>query len=269
MGSVDVYIPEARALRDRKTRYVWLGILFLALYFISLIAAWVVFRSPLFKFKELRIEGNETVQKEDILMLYQSNMFRDSFFRYLLGYRNFLVWPEELTPEELRQFPVIKRAATEKDYGRGLLLIKVEERKAAGIWCGMQTELPRCFWFDDEGVLFDKAPLVEGNLIRAVRDYASAEIYLGARVLGKEQITNLLSVFQVFARTGLSVKEISLSDLGLQELTITTYEGPELYFSLRFKADDAAQVLDFLDQKPNFRKFEYVDFRVKDRVYYK
>ena len=69
--------------------------------------------------------------------------------------------------------------------------------------------------------------------------------------------------------SGLTVEEIALHDIGLEEVDVSTYNGPVIYFSLRFNAMEDLPVLQQLLAKPNFNSLQYIDFRTENRAYYK
>jgi len=103
----------------------------------------------------------------------------------------------------------------------------------------------------------------------AIHDYSQSGLGLGKKVLPDPFMENLVSIVRAVVGSGVGVKEIALNDLALQEIVVTTYDGPALYFSLRFPADNDVPVLQGLMAKPGFGKLQYVDFRVENRAYYK
>jgi hypothetical protein len=133
----------------------------------------------------------------------------------------------------------------------------------------------RCFWFDADGVLFDRAPVAEGNIIRVIHDYSQKNIGLGALILPQQFVPNLFSILRVLDASGIGIEEIRLDDIGLEELNVITYNGPKLLFSLRFPSDNALTVLKKMTDRtatsslPDLKKLQYVDFRVENRAYYK
>ncbi len=171
--------------------------------------------------------------------------------------------------------------------------VTVTERQPFAIWCEMPHYAARvdaagvgnatstagdlgnpitneeCFWFDASGTLFEKAYDTEGSALFAVHDYSQAGLGLTQQILPNIFITNFMSILDVVKQSGLTVKEIALKDLNLQEIDVATYEGPDVYFSLRFSAANDLPVLTNLMAKPGFAKLQYVDFRVENRAYYK
>ena len=149
---------------------------------------------------------------------------------------------------------------------------------AAGVAAAAATSTPTifdnesCFWFDASGTIFAKAYDTEGSALFAVHDYSQTGLGLAQSILPSSPaafVANFISILNVVKQSGLTVKEIALRDVSLQEIDVSTYNGPDVYFSLRFDASDDLQVLQSLMAKPGFTKLQYVDFRVENRAYYK
>jgi hypothetical protein len=126
-----------------------------------------------------------------------------------------------------------------------------------------------CFWFDNTGTLFQKAFDTEGSELFAVHDYAQTGLGVGGKILPDLFISNLISILDTIEASSLTIKEIALNDLSLEEIDVSTYNGPMLYFSLRFSASEDLPVLQELMEKPGFSSLQYVDFRTENRAYYK
>ncbi len=125
-----------------------------------------------------------------------------------------------------------------------------------------------CYWFDETGTLFEPAFDAEGNLLLAIHDYSQKDPGAGGIILPPRFIANLMSILTVVQDGGLRLKEIQLNTIGLEEIDVTTYNGPTIYFSLRFPAGDTSSALRSLMSKPTFSRLQYVDFRTQDRAYY-
>jgi hypothetical protein len=102
-----------------------------------------------------------------------------------------------------------------------------------------------------------------------VSDYSQDERKFGDKVLPERFLKNLFSILRVVESSRINPAEIRVSDLNLQEVEIRTYDGPRIYFSLRFPSDQTLPVLISLTNRPDFRNFYSVDFRVENRTYYK
>jgi hypothetical protein len=134
---------------------------------------------------------------------------------------------------------------------------------------GNPTSNESCYWFDANGVLFERAFDTDGSSLFAIHDYSQKDPGLEGTILSAEFIPNLVSIVNAITASGLDIKEIALNNIDLEEIDVTTYNGPNIYFSLRFSADEDVPVLENIMQLKNFAKLQYVDFRVDNRAYYK
>lgn len=189
-----------------------------------------------------------------------------------------LSWPDgQIAASGLRYLPQLAAVSISKNYFGHSINISVTEREPFAIWCempqmdaaGNPAANETCFWFDASGVIFEKAFDTEGSALLAVHDYSQAGLGLAQKILPDAFIANFMSIADVLKQSGLAVKEVALKDISLQEIDVSTYGGPDVYFSLRFGAADDLPVLQNLMAKPNFKNLQYVDFRVENRAYYK
>lgn len=129
-----------------------------------------------------------------------------------------------------------------------------------------------CFAFDEEGIIFQRSAAVSGNLIPVVWDYSQQgtdRLFLGARVLPGQQLSVVESIFTLLSAAHLGIAEFRIEDSALREAHIILTRGPRLLFSLELDPTPAVRIIDFLQQKGDFQKLSYIDFRVENRVYYK
>ncbi len=272
MPNQDNYVSEVHERRKKRRFYFFSTIILTLIYAVIVGAISTVLRSPLFHLQKITITGNETVVDSDILSLLQSHVVRSEPIKALLGFNNILIWPDELGAGDLIFLPSIKSFKVEKNYRERSVLVTVEERRPIGIWCFVKPQTDAesyCWWFDDEGVIFKRAIAAQGSLIVTVNDYSQAGSGLNSKILPSDFIPSILSIFHVLQASSLNIQEIRLRDLALQELEAATYNGPIIYFSLRFPAENARAVIENFLAKPGFSKLQYLDFRVENRVYYK
>ncbi|MDP3948491.1 MAG: FtsQ-type POTRA domain-containing protein [bacterium] len=316
---------DVRSREEHRRARIFSILVFLAICAFLIGVAWTVIYSPLFKIKSIEISGNSSVSNDSIMALATAEIFGDSLWKRILGTRNILAWPNSFSGSNLKFLPELKSFSVEKSYGQRKIKITVEEKKPFGVWCLLgarisadetqisadinniqpnadvknvisENQLPNqresafnCWWFDSSGVIFRKAISVEGNLIASLSDYSQKNIGLNSKILPDEFIPNIFSIFRAVSASGLSVKEMRLNDLALQEIEVDTYNGlpadlsakalasvealakagPKIYFSLRFTADNVPEVIKSLKEKTTFGSLQYVDFRVENRVYYK
>lgn len=267
----EFYLPEIQRRKLRRRRKIIIGIIFLSIYFLVLGFLRVVFWTPIFQIKNFEIEGIADISKENLINFLRWQVM-DAGWKHILGFDNILVWPDFLQPDKLGYLPALKGLEISKNYRERTLGILVSERSPFGVWCLSKSEVPECFWFDEEGTFLSPAPFIEGSLIPVITDASRDKIVMGSRILSQNQISNLFSILRVLAASKIRVKEIRLEDAALSEVKVLTYDGPELYFSLRFPADNYLAILDSFRNATGvsgLEKLKYIDFRVENRAYYK
>jgi hypothetical protein len=267
-------LPEMQAARDRRTRRIRRVLLLASFILFLVFVAWLVIRSPLFRIRSFAIQGAEQYSETEIVTLLEGTIFGDSSIKHILGFRNMLIWPPELSEDDMAMYPLLRSVSIEKDYPRRSIVVRVSERVPLAIWCYLKTDPLRCVWFDSEGVILERSLSVEGNLIRRISDSSQEPRVTHSLILPAQFVSNLFSILSVLDRSKLPVGDIRLEDLTLQEVRVKVRGGPELMFSLRFSSHAALSVLNSLRAGENmhgkkFSELQYVDFRVENRAYFK
>lgn len=271
---------ETRKKIRRRRFYLKIFFLLGFLAFLVFGTAFAVARAPFLKFERIvvvpeseKISGepmySPRVSSEEIVAYLEAEVLPERTLARVLGSKHFFSWPDAFHESDFLFFPRVKRARVEKNYAERTLTLKLTEREPVGVWCAAKQSPERCFWFDEDGIAFEKSFSVQGNLIVAVNDYSAHAVELGARVLSPQLTPGLLSILRVIRESELGFSEVRLNDIALQEIEARVYEGPKIYFSLRFPSENALGVIQSLAEKPEFWKLSYIDFRVENRAYYK
>ena len=268
--------------KNKKKRKRRQQILLVALgFFIVLILVgiwWILFRSPLLRVEQIVVQGNSEVASGDVITLLDSAVLKErGFARAIFGPNNMFSWPAALASSDLAVDPRITSLTITKNYLAHTITATITERKPYAIWCDMPKlnadgnpeGNEACFWFDQKGTIFQPAFDTEGSALFAIHDYSQGNATIGGSVLPQVFIPNLLSILDVLRQSNLNIKEVAVADISLQEIDVSTYNGPAIYFSLRFPAGEDFPVLQNLITQPNFSTLQYVDFRVQNRAYYK
>lgn len=261
---------EIQEKQKRKRFYITLTLSGLVLFLIFGGGAWLIFRSSLFQVHGIEISGAKRISEEEIKRVVEKRVLGDSAVKKFFGVSHLMVWPDQMQGEGGEELPGLESFTIEKRSRDRVIFITVKERDPFGIWCLTLHDPPRCFWFDEQGILYEPAPLGEGNLLLAVSDSAQKDPGLSSRILPQEFLSNALSIFRVLQAFDFPIQTIRLEDLALQEMKVVTYGGPALYFSLRFPSDVTRSVIQTLRAgEAAWEKLEYIDFRVENRAYYK
>ena len=272
----DIHAHFAKIERRRRMRRI---VFWFACVACLGVAAWwgarVVLGLDFFVVRATEVVGEKRVDTQDILALVKREGIAKAFFRARFGEKNMLAWPMRLRKEALATFPLLTALDITREYGTHRVVIRVTEREPFGIVCMKQRNASEgarpteCMWFDADGVLLGTAFEAEGPLIPVVVDYSGRMVRVGEVFMTREAMKNVLAIFEVVRSGEVDVREVELRDAVLEEVAVATYEGPRLYFSMRAYPEGAAALLKSLSQKGEFKKLEYVDFRVPQRAYYK
>ncbi len=257
--------PKSQSQRKFFRRIRWYAIIGGVILLVLLLALLVV-RSPFFKINEMIVVGVPSELQTKIIAELTINILRIPRSA-ILGPDNYFSWPEK--------FPYTADEATmisiKKDLFDRKITLTVTPRQRYAVWCqGQPEESLNCFWIDQLGVIFESAPIADGQLVRTI--YSASPIgrpLTGTPILAQE-------IFSVIKKTldGLSSLDIGLEKIeykqSLQELHLITSGGTLLMISTRF--DPSPTVLPSirrLSSNPGLDKLTYINLTVENRAYVK
>lgn len=245
-------------------------------------------RSSLFRVRSLTVEGVSDAYGQQILGNLDAFSKQHSLLFRFLGDRNMIAWGGN---EEafIEANPDIKEMHIEKEYFSRTILIKVIGREKFGVWChqgngpsqdsgdasstagtlstGDSSEA--CYWFDGEGVLFAKAPLIRSELFNRVFDSTGRSLGLRDKVMPDRLFQNLIRIFKLLEVAQVNTKTVALSDLALEQVEADSVSDPVIIFSLRFDPSFSLSAIDALKKSGAWTKLHYANLTVENKVSYK
>jgi len=257
-------LARRRWRRFRLRTYLFVGLA-------GLIAGGLVYFilfSTFFRARVITVAGNLTALDEPTIIAMLELKNRDSWLGSLLDEKHLLRWRENTTIRH----PLIKSVSVRRDFFTRTILIKIEERIRAGIWCYAAvaaTDPAACYWHDAAGIILGPAPETAGALLTQINDDRSARPAIGATVIEPRYFAILSHILAELGKNSLHFNSFRL-DQAHQELSAITETGTRIVFSLRFKP--TPPVFEFLkkliDEK-QLAKLNYVDLTVENRIYTK
>ena len=236
--------------------------LYFSVFFLVLIGIfYIVFFSPIFKVREFRISGQDRLSDGSVLKILEP-LVLNSRLSDFLGKENLLAWSRQ---DLNLPGTSLLSAKIRRDWIRQAVLIDIKERVPLGIWCGKTGS---CYWLDEHGIAFEEAPETEGSLILIVYDNGAESIALNKRVAEERFSKNLTDILKAISKMSMPVKKITFDKI-LQELHIATYEGPDLFFSIRFNPELNIASFRSLQEKGTLKGMQYIDLRVENKIFYK
>jgi cell division septal protein FtsQ len=262
------FVSDRKKKRRQRRKYLFSVLAIIAIYLFLYAFQWFIFSSPFLGVNHIVVQGNSSVSSGDIELLVEANALHNhDLFPAVFGFNNMLTWPDQVVSSDLKVIPQLESLSISKDYFTHTITINVSERIPFGIWCfSLNSE---CYWFDNTGIMFERSLDTQGDIIFDVQDHSQTPKGLNQAILPDEFVPNFISIMNVLRQTGLGVQEIDLNDLALEQVDALTTNGPSLYFSLRFSADDYLEYIQKLMLEPSFNKIQYIDCTTQDRIYYK
>ena len=257
-----------------KKKALWIKIrnFFLVVIPLGLVglSIWAVFSLPEFRIKEITVSGNITTPKDDIISAAKQEVLDNrNFLGKILPEDHLFVWGSRDLEKLKEKIPRITSASLERNLDDQTISIKVSERSEHAIWCFVKGDNKDCYWLSDDGVIFSKSPDSEGSLMRAIYDYSGADIKMGERPIGGEELKNILSSFDLASKFNLDVLNVSLSDRNLKEVTMTLKDGRKILFSVLFDPSSSEKIIASLVNEPEWPILDYLDLRVEGKGFYK
>jgi len=223
-----------------------------------------VFRSSFFQITSFEVMGSQKTEeiKSELISIFS----KTSKIQSWLGPENLFFW----SPKAIQKIPQslfwLSDLTLKRDWFSRKISIEVKERQPWLIWC---LDNIQCHWLDDSGVAFARAPQAEGFIIPKVLEENGQPLIFGQPFFNNSDLVkNTLEIIKQLQNSSLAVSRFLIKDVNLQEMTAET-NGPKLYFSLRYLPQNFSQILASLNERIDFQKLEYIDFRVENRIYYK
>jgi hypothetical protein len=276
---LNAYLSAAQQKRAKRRRSRRIAFFVAAAVAMIVMVVWLIAWSPVTRMNGIVVRGAASVTDDQVAAVADAAFKESRGFWKFLGIKNMLAWPSSIPSSALALEPGLETASLEKSYKDHVVTVTVTEREPVAIWCVMPSGVSTdpgaarspdelCAWFNQAGILFAQTFDTEGAMLFAIHDYSDSKLGLGDTILPDRFIANMFSILAVVRASGLAIKEVRLNDLSLEEIEVTTYNGPDLRFSLRFPAENTLAVLRNIMAKPGFNKLQYIDFRTENRAYY-
>jgi len=289
--------------KRRKNRF---GIrLFIGLGLFLILAAAGIFYllvfSPYFRFDKIAVNGLKMVSEKQILDL-ASRSLGEKIYNHIPVNNPIFIPRQKIENEIIDLFPQIKKVSVENHLTSRQLVLNIEERQPAVIWCRalrsdwpeinatssatstevIETKKPdnpkndiraeKCFFADNEGFVFADAPILSGGSLATVYSPADHEIKIKDIVVDKKMLDFILAVKKELVSASFNLSEFMIRSQSFNDLEIIAPEGWTIYLDAGQSPAAQAQALkrvleeEIKDKRINL---EYVDLRVQNRVYYK
>ncbi len=227
----------------------------------------VIFFSPLFVIRDIVVVGNYHLLGSDIRSVTNKALKEHSSFIFPIGHIFFLD-KKEMALDLEKELPLIQEVKFERNFP-DILKVRIKERNPVFVW----ESRKHYYYIDRNGYAYLEITAQEKQASRllSLRDEANIKIELGSKVVTSSFVDFVNTLILNFKpRIGVGIKEIILP-LTTLEVRVVTEEGWKAYFdttrSARIQLRYLASVLKQINKPRN--QLEYIDLRLKDRIFYK
>ena len=260
--SSDALTPVRKKQRRRRRIIFWSLTGFFVLILVGIF--YLIFFSKVIQVKAITIQGNRVATSDELKQLIIKKLDERGALVRWLGSGNILYWINVHTITDTG-IPAAGALTIHTSLIHRTVSVAIQERVFNGVWCS-----DTCVGFDPNGIAFFLAPQVYGSLLLKVQDENTSTLSLGNPVFNdKEALKNIFETIGDVKASNIAIDTVSIKDISLREWEIQNTYGTVFKFSLDFVPDDLINVFKTLREKTKFENLSYVDFRVKNRVYYK
>lgn len=252
----------------KKKKLFWflIFIVFILVLFLNLIY-YLIFKTDLLKIKNILINDIDLISKEQALENLKREIVVADKFRGFIEEDNLLFFWKVKKEKILDKLIYFQDFDIKIDFLKKEVKIIFQEKKAVGIFCFLNNI---CYVFDEKGIVFKKAPYLEGGIILKIYSDNVFNIFLGQKIFKKEDyFLNILKIYHILKENDFVIKKIILKDLKYKEFEVVLANNLILKFSLDNIPKDFDLLIKKIKQEIDFNSIKtYLDFRVENRIFY-
>ena len=279
--------PRVIELR-RKKRRTKISRIVLAVVFFMVLIIGLSYLSQYRKItiSQIEVAGNHIISQDEIKKVVDQDL--SGKYLHLFARNNFLIYPKKIIHRDLiASFPRLDKLTISLENLK-TIKINLSEHSGAFLWCG--DKIPEnqeqigenCFFVNNDGYIFDKAPYFSGNLY--FKFYlpvdSSSSSALGKQMMPKDDFIALVKFIDAVNVLDLKPVSFVLNSDGTKEIYLAHSEGatvPKIIFNKKNDLEKIANNLSLAIKKPEFadeikNKYNtllYIDLRFDNKVLYK
>ncbi|MSR71189.1 MAG: hypothetical protein EXS50_00755 [Candidatus Taylorbacteria bacterium] len=258
------------AKKKRQRLIGRLVLIFVALVLL-LFGIYYLAHTRVLRIKNIEVSGSGVIPEKNIIDVANDAM--NGNYMLLFPKDGLFFFPgEEIQKMILAHYPVLNMVNVDT-YDWNMLKITLGERKPNAVWCnGLPMESEDCYFLDDTGFIFTKAPAFSSNVY--FKYYGSTTISVASTTIGTTYPAS--REFRQIDELIKSIKNFSVPIVAL-------YVDQNRQFELTIQNSDTQYGKIFFNDQQPFEKtlenlstiwkekknFKYVDLRYGNKVYFK
>lgn len=265
------------ARKRRKRRLFKISIkIGLSLLLIGVIA-WLSWIQKL-SIRNVVVVGNSSVEASELQK--DINSILDKRYFFIFSKRNAFIYPKkEINKFVVANYPKVDDLVI-KTEGLNILNVVIEERKPLALWCGV----PDCYFIDKNAYVYEKYEQNEENKDELIKFHGNEEFIgpspIGKNAFDKKIFEEMFSTSKVMETLGFKVSDILYKEKN--SITFDLKDNGRIIFtdkkSFEESLDNLKSALASSVFKPKktsdmsqnqYVKFEYIDLRYGNKVFYR
>jgi len=235
---------------------------------------------------DIKVVGAEVLDKDELREKVLDYLSGNSALLYAKG-NIFLFSKNKLEDFVYKEFPRVYQVL-DIERQKQTLLIEIEERTSAYLWCGRNAPVYQdrfsdkdCYFIDQKGFIFDKAPFFTDGVYLSFYGGVSDKDPIGQTLQTKNSMEAIKDFVTAIEDAGIKTHSLVLNEDGqhfiLLDIITNTGDFSKIIFNEDEKISDisaktavALEGEDFLSDFELSKEYlEYIDTRFKNRVFYK
>ncbi len=264
-------IRKKRRIAKIKSLAERLGIIFSGTVFVLAVLVFLA-RLDAVTVNSIFIEGNEMTDPSEILSL-SGDVLSGSYVFLPRG--NIFIYPKKELEAYLSYYLPHINSVEIKRRDLNTLEINIVERQPKALWCGMEPgRLRVCFYTDDEGFIYSRAPYFSGDVyFRYFGGDVDPDRPLRSHFAPIEMIGDIEELIYHLENIGLDAKGVHLRE---DDLKILLGNDSSIYLIRDGSFEDSFSRLLSLLRRSEYSfiengepAFSYIDLRFGSRIFYK
>ncbi len=263
---------------QKKRKFFLIKSSFLLLLVILLfVSFFYIVRLKNITISDVELKGNVIVGTEELLSFVNAEL--EGNFYAFFPKKNILFYPKEKIENEIKEKWKRIESVTVERKGLTAVAINVIEKKPKFLWCGAIlhniTEEGSCYFIDDNGYIFSKAPGFRGDVYFRFFGNVAAEDPVGEYYLEASRFHAISDFVLKLDKAEIKASELLAKENREYELYLG--DGTKVFISDRQNLEETFENLRTLLTSEVFKKevknslspLDYIDLRYGNKVYYR
>lgn len=230
-------------------------------------------RMERFLIRDIYVVGTQIIEESSVHNLVNESL-TGSYVWVVPKANTFIYSISSLEKKLIEAYPGILSLDVHRD-GFQKVSIKIVERKPHALWCKnvAAEEVQDCYFVDDTGLIFAKAPYFSGSVYFVYKGKLDNETPIGAHILASEKFTDFEKFISlVIKNLNVEVTGVSFKEAGDFDLLLPS--GAYVMLNQNLSYDDIYNNFGSLIKSEQFATtsldtLEYIDMRFGNKIYFK